>query len=95
MTDLEKIRMEISDIDALSQEVCGQMAAVARLALASLETPEGIMDIDVIARALSLIQEKASALSNDINCSAERLGAAYTDEGVARRYQAWVEATGR
>jgi len=84
----------IQTIDGLAHEGFSGIAAVARLALLSLETPEGQSNSECLASAFRMILEKADTIQNCINSEAERAGAAFIDESARKRAQAYREAKG-
>ncbi len=87
-TEAQKLRNTITTIDALSQEGFSEIAAIAHLALARLETPDGYRHIDDIAHALDAICGKASDIEGCINYEAETVGCHYVNERRRRRWDA-------
>jgi hypothetical protein len=75
-------------MDCFAQGGFKEIAAIARLALKSLETPEGYRSLDNIAHALEAICEKADMTGDSINWEAEQAGADYVDEARRRRFDA-------
>lgn len=73
-SDLIPLTHSIDFMDALSQEGFGEIAALARLALCRLETPEGSDHIDDVAVALRHILDKSADIREAIHEEAERLG---------------------
>jgi len=92
--DAADLRGTIETMDALSHEGFSGIAAVARLALLSLETPEGQSNSERLAGAFRMILEKADTIQSCINSEAERAGAAFIDESARKRAQAYREAKG-
>jgi len=84
----EKLRETITEMDSMSQGAFSEIATIAKLALASLETLEGCNDIDSIARILSAIWGKALDADSYINSMAEGVACHYKDEAMIRRWDA-------
>lgn len=87
-TDLHKLHGVIEDMDALAQGGFSEIRAIAKLALAALQTPEGYLYIENIVQALLAIQGKAEDINNCINCAAEDVGCNFKDERLYARYDA-------
>ncbi|MCO6427121.1 hypothetical protein [Nitrosomonas communis] len=88
-TDIEiKLRFTLFNIDALSQDGLSEISSISRLALASLETPEGYRHMDDIANALRAIWSKAEDIQGCINAQAEDVGCNYVDNAQSRRWAA-------
>lgn len=83
-----ELRETVQTIDALSQEGLSGIAAVAKLAMASLETPDGRRSLEDIYNALKVIWCSAHDTMNAINVEAEQAGCCYIDEKQARRFDA-------
>lgn len=90
--DIEKLRAAVTDMDCLSQGGFSEIAAIAKLALASLEHPDGYLHSENIAHALRAIWVKADEVENCINYNAEEVGCNYRDPSTARRYAARAAA---
>lgn len=84
----EQLREAITEIDSMSQGAFSEIATIAKLALASLETLAGCDDVDGIARVLSAIRAKALDAENYINSMAEGVACNYKDEAMLRRWDA-------
>ena len=67
----EQLCTVINEIDSASQSAFGAIAALCRLALASLETSEGVQDIESLAQLFDVIRDKAIDTENYINAEAE------------------------
>lgn len=88
-TTPEQLRTAITEMDGMAQSGFSQIAAIARLALAALETPSAYTtNTENIACALQTISGIAFDIENCINCSAEAVGCNYKDEALERRYAA-------
>ena len=87
-TDLNKLQSVIEDMDALAQGGFSEISALAKLALAALQTPQGYRDIESIVQALQAIRGKAEDINNCINYTAETVGCNYKDERLYSRYGA-------
>lgn len=81
--DVIKLHNTIELLDSLSQEGFSQIAAIAGLALAAMQTQAG-NDLEAIAYALQAIKSKARDIENCINAEAEQVGCNYKDVGVQR-----------
>lgn len=90
--ELKDLRAAIHDMDALAQCVFSEIAGIARLALAALETPHGRDDMESLAAALGAICGRADDAENGINWRAEQVGCNYRDQAPARRFAARVQA---
>jgi hypothetical protein len=77
----------IEQIDGLAQEAFSQIAAVAKLALVSMETPSQV-NIETLATALSLIWGKAVDTEAAISCAANSVGFGHKDAAFVRRHAA-------
>lgn len=88
-----QLREAITEIDSMSQGAFSEIAALAKLALASLETPAAYDDPEGMVYVLSAIREKAKATENLINCAAEDVGCNYKDEAMYRRWAAQSKAS--
>lgn len=89
----DQLREAITEIDSMSQGAFSEIATIAKLALASLETPAGCNDIDSIASLLSAIFGKAKDAENYINCMAEGVACNYKDPAMLRRWDAKRKAS--
>lgn len=90
-SEIKKLRDMIQLLDNYSQHGLSQISAIARLALLSLETPDGYLHRDEIAKAFEAIHEKAEYLEDCINAEAENVGCNYIDEAERRRWDACSE----
>lgn len=86
--DIQALQSAVETMDCLSQAAFAEIASIARLALARLETSEGHRHIEDIALVLRVIQGTADDTRNCINCEAEQVGCTHKDEALARRRQA-------
>lgn len=91
-TDVKKLQDTIEQMDGLAQEGFSEISAIAKLALKSLELPDGHLHIDTLADALSAIFGKAATIENCINATAEDVGCNYIDRAQHRRWAAADEA---
>lgn len=85
---VKKLRLAVETMDGLSQDGFAEIAAIAKLALQSLESPDGYRHIDNIVHALKAIWGKAEDVQNCINCEAEGVGCNYVDAAERRRMDA-------
>ena len=88
----EQLCTVINSIDCASQSACSAIAALCRLALASLETSEGVQDIESLAQFFDVIRDKAMDTENYINAEAEGVGCHYKDLAFSRRGNARRQA---
>ena len=72
----------------MSEEGFSEIAAIAKLALLSLETPDGHVGTENIARALSAIAGKADMILELISNSAESAGYPLFDRRMKNRLAA-------
>lgn len=94
-TDVDKLQETIEFMDSLAQQGFSEIAAIARLALSSLQTPDGYLHIENTVQALQVIVSKAMDIDNCVNCSAEDVGCNYIDKRLAQRREARRTAEGR
>jgi hypothetical protein len=86
--DLHRLQAAVTDMDALAQHGFSEILAIAKLALAAMEAPDGYIQPETFAQALGAICGKATAIQNDINCQAEDVGCNYRNPNTSRRYAA-------
>ena len=86
--EVQKLRNAVEFMDCLSQGGFSEIASIAKLALSSLETPDGYRHLDNIANALKAIWGKADDIQNCINSQAEEVGCNYVDDAQRRRWDA-------
>ncbi len=86
--DVAALRSTVSFMDELSQSAFSEIAAIARLALNSMEAPR--RNEEDIARALDNIAWRAENTADDINRAAGEVECAYTDEAALRRVRVRV-----
>ncbi len=82
----------IEMMDSLSQEGFQQIMSIAKLALLSLESPEGHRSLTALAYALEAIQGKAEDAMTSINYEAEKVACPWRDAAHERRGRAAREA---
>ena len=90
--DVKTLRNTVQTMDSLSQDGFSEISAIAKLALAMLEQPDGYRHPELIAMALRNIWSKSDMIVNCINCEAEAVGCNYIDESLRRRYAARTQA---
>ncbi|MDR1968286.1 MAG: hypothetical protein LBQ32_06275 [Burkholderiaceae bacterium] len=86
--EVRRLRAAVETMDSLSQEGFSEIAAIAKLALISLKTPEGYRHLDGIAYAIGAIRSKAQDVENCINSEAEGVGCNYVKGDEHRRWDA-------
>ena len=90
MTDVtnERLCAVVNEMDGMAQGGLGEIAAIARLALAAMEAPQMHRDWDAFAGAFLAIEGRAKDVQNLINVTAEAVGCNYVDGGRRRRSDA-------
>ena len=87
-SDESTLRDTVNDIDGYAQAGFGQISAVAKLALLSMELPDSHRNLEGIAQALQVIWGLALDMQNTINCAAEKVGCNYVDKPQRKRAEA-------
>lgn len=88
MSDLNRLRDAVLNMDCLSQTGFSQIAAIARLSLLAMETPAAQQHTCTLATALEAIQTIADDIQSCINSTAEGVGCNYIDSPARRRMAA-------
>lgn len=78
-------------MDCLSQDGFSQISAIAKLALKSLQSPDGHQHIGNVFSALEAIASKADDVENIINSEAEGVGFQYQDAPLCNCWSASSE----
>lgn len=86
--DITRLKAAITDMDCLAQSGFSEISAIAKLALAALETPDGYTNLEIIAQALRAIWVKADDIENCVNFAAGQVGCNYKDQATERRRDA-------
>lgn len=86
--EIKGLMRAITQIDELSTDGFSEIASIAKMALAWMETPKGYNDTEVIAAALKTIWAKADTTENSISYEADQVGCATTHDGLTRRQEA-------
>lgn len=89
---VQELRNAVQTMDSLSQDGLAEISAIARLALAMMEQPDGYRHPELIAMALRNIWAKSDLVMDCINATAENVGCNYVDEALRRRYAARTQA---
>ncbi len=89
-TDLRDLYGTIHDMDALAQEGLAEIIAIAKLALAAMESPTNHPDMHTLARIFSGIWMKSEHLAGCIASEALGAGCASEDEAAQRRTTAFI-----
>lgn len=89
-TDLRDLYGTIHDMDALAQEGLAEIIAIAKLALAAMESPTNHPDMSTLARIFSAIWLKSEHLQGCIAGEASGAGCASEDEAALRRTKAFI-----
>lgn len=79
-SDITRLQAAITDMDCLAQSGFSEISAIAKLALAALETPDSYTNLEIIAQALRAIWVKADDIENCVNFAAEQVGCNYKDQ---------------
>lgn len=90
--EIKTLRNTVEAMDSLAQDGFSEIGAIANLALAMMEQPDGYLHPEIIAQALRTILGKAQDIGNSINCEAGDVGCNYVDESKRRRYAARAKA---
>ena len=88
--DLRELYGTIHDMDALAQEGLAEIIAIAKLALAAMESPTNHPDMHTLARIFSGIWMKSEHLAGCIASEALGAGCASEDEAAQRRTTAFI-----
>lgn len=86
--DRTYLRETINEIDSYSQTGFGDIAAIAKLALLSMEKPMTVIDIERIATVLEFIWDRAGSMEDLIRTSAELAGCPYQNQARQSRMAA-------
>ncbi|WP_296446990.1 hypothetical protein [Rhodoferax sp. UBA5149] len=89
----EQLRVAVTEMHSMSQSAFTEISTFARLALASLETPQAYANIESLATVLSAIWGKAMDADNCIRAEAEGVGCNYVDEARRCRMDAERKAS--
>ncbi|NMM13592.1 MAG: hypothetical protein HHJ17_08660 [Rhodoferax sp.] len=87
-----QLRSTITEMDSASQDAFSEIATIAKLALASLETPDAYTNPECMAIVLNAIFDRAMDVENNINAMAEEVGCNYKDQAQRRRMDARSKA---
>jgi len=86
---IDALQNAVKTIDSFSQQGFSEIGAIARLALAALESPTiSPRTPDDVAKALRAIWGISDDIENCINSEAEYVECSHTDESTERRYRA-------
>lgn len=91
----DTLKSTIETLDGLSQDGFSEIATLAQMALAHMETPGAYLWPETLAQVLRTIRAKAEDIENLINCEAEQVGCHYQDPATERRYEAQRAAEAR
>ncbi|KAF5292953.1 hypothetical protein FQR65_LT20175 [Abscondita terminalis] len=81
----EQLSTALSEVSWQVQQGCGEVAAMARMALAWLETPRRPRDLEVLASTLQAIRYTAERLGETVEYEAECVECAHEDPAMLRR----------
>ena len=88
----DQLREVVTEMDSAAQGAFSEISAIAKLALAYLETPGAYSDFEGLARVLTAIWGKATDAENHINSMAEEVACNYKDQAMYRRMHALRQA---
>lgn len=83
-----KLATTLTEVDRFVQQGCAEVSALAQLALAWLESPEGCRQLEVVARALEAIRNSADSLAEYAGSEARAVNCDYEDPAELRRSDA-------
>ncbi len=89
-TQALKLAAAVDLMDQLAHEGMSEISAIAKLALKSLESPDGYRHLDNIALALQAIWGKADDTQQCIHDQAVEVDCAHVDQAERRRLKAWL-----
>ena len=87
-THAQKLATALHEMDRFVQQGCAEVSALAQLALAWLEIPEGHQRLDVVAQALVTIRNSAESLAEFAGSEARVMNCEYEDQAEVRRSEA-------
>lgn len=87
-TQTQKLATALHEMDRFVQQGCAEVSALAQLALAWLEIPEGHQRLDVVAQALVTIRNSAESLAEFAGSEARVMNCEYEDQAEVRRSEA-------
>lgn len=85
------LRGALTDVDAMVGNYCDQIASIASLTLARLETPEGYKHLTDLANILTSVRHLAYVTQEYAHNEADSFGCGYVDEAAERRDAAQME----
>ncbi len=94
-TDAEDLQCAVYDMHAMAQDGLSEIAAIAKLALAAMESPTNQPGMDTLARAFSAIWTRAEHLDGCIATEAITRGCASEDIDARRRAEARIASQTR
>src|SRR5256885_10977865 len=84
-THAQKLATALHEMDRFVQQGCAEVSALAQLALAWLEIPEGHQRLDVVAQALVTIRNSAESLAEFAGSEARVMNCEHEDQAEVRR----------
>lgn len=84
----QKFATALNEVDRFVQQGCAEVSALAQLALAWLESPDGCRRLEVVAQALQTIRNSADSLAEYAGSEARALNCEYEDQAGVRRSEA-------
>ena len=88
----DQLRGAITEMDRLAQHALNGVAAMAQMAVESMERPEFYLDHEILAQILNSIVAKARRAEVDINEVAGNVDCSFIDEAMLRRQEASINA---
>lgn len=89
---IERLRATVQVMDCMSQGGFSRIAAIADLAMRSLETTYGAVYLENVVAALKIIRLDAIATRDTITAEARKVGCGYIDAAERRRQDAYYAA---
>ncbi len=83
-----RLRAAVIDMESIATTALDEIHAIATLALAYLETPQGYKNPDAVAKALEVVVDRSSVSSDSIAHEAEQVGAHQENPSWLRRVAA-------
>lgn len=85
MSEIQTLRDTVKAMDRLSQRGLNQIEAIARIAIQSLETPDGQRNTEALSHVLHLIADIAFLTGDSVSLEADEVGCRYVDDAHTRR----------
>ena len=93
--EVRELRIAVNSMDCAAHQAFSEIAAIAKLALHSLKTPDGGVSKRDMMHALRAIWNRADGASLDLSGMAFDVGCEYVDESISRMVRSGTEAVER